>query len=151
MTIDRLNSFEPYENKAAGHEDQLTRALLIVLRLCPMAHGSWLRLVAPDLELSSLPPATFETQKRKIPLSIDPAEVELISVFLTPEKPETAGVIEESDRKQVLDAIIDYEGQRVVVVENKIVVDSDFQALNVNTGERISIGDGQEARSDGEI
>lgn len=145
MATDRLNPFEPYENRPAGHEDQLTRALLIVLRLCPMAHASWLRLVAPELELSALPAATFETQKRNIPVKPDAEEVELISVFLAPEHPETAGVVKESDRNQVLDAIIDFEGQPVVVVENKIVVDSDFQALNVNTGSRIPIAEGQEA------
>jgi len=145
MEIDRMNPFEPYENKPAGHEDQLTRALLIVLRLCPMAHASWLRLVAPELELSALPPATFETQKHHISLSKDEGDAKLISVFLTPEKPGTSGVIKKSDRKQVLDAIINYEGQPVVVIENKIAFDSDFQALNINTGERILLEEGQEA------
>ncbi len=110
-----------------------------------MAHSTWLRLVDSNLDLSELPPATFDTQKRTIPVNPDAEEVELISVFLTPERPETTGVVKESDRNQVLDAIIDYEGQPVVVVENKIVVDSDFQALNVNTGDRIPIADSQEA------
>jgi hypothetical protein len=142
---DRLNFFQPYERKAAGHEDQLTRALLIVLRLCPMAHAAWLRLVDPKLDIGSIPSATFVTQKREIPLPLDEeSEPWLISVFLAPERPETPGVVEESDRSQVLDAIIDYNGSPVVVVENKIVVDSDFQALNVNTGERIRIEDDQE-------
>ena len=41
---DRLNFFEPWE-RAANHENQLTRALLVLLRYCPIAHQAWLSLV----------------------------------------------------------------------------------------------------------
>jgi hypothetical protein len=41
MTVvirDALNFFEPYERLPARHENQLTRSLLVVLRMSPMAH-----------------------------------------------------------------------------------------------------------------
>jgi hypothetical protein len=37
--------FEPWERIPANHENQLTRALLVVLRYCPIAHQAWLSLV----------------------------------------------------------------------------------------------------------
>jgi hypothetical protein len=44
---DPLNFFSPYERLVAGHENQLTRALLLVLRMSPLAHVEVLRLVDP--------------------------------------------------------------------------------------------------------
>ncbi len=37
---EHLNFFIPYENAPAGHENQLTRALLVVLRYSPMEISS---------------------------------------------------------------------------------------------------------------
>lgn len=84
-----LNFFVPYENAAAWHENQLTRALLVVLRYSPMAHQAWLRLVAPEKHLHDLSKADFATQRRRV-LSTDTAlpEGEVvpgISVWLAPD------------------------------------------------------------------
>jgi len=46
MARDPLNFFSPYENLPPKHENQPTRALLVVLRLSPAAHMAWLRLGA---------------------------------------------------------------------------------------------------------
>jgi hypothetical protein len=55
-------------------------------------------------------------------------------------------VLTESDRTQVLDAVIDYGGELLVVVENKIAEDDDLQARELNTtGARVRLADGQEA------
>ncbi len=51
---DPLNFFSPYERLVAGHENQLTRALLLVLRMSPLAHVEVLRLVDPRRSLGSL-------------------------------------------------------------------------------------------------
>lgn len=40
-----LNVFEPYERKAAHHEDALARVFPLVLRGVPVAHAAWLHLV----------------------------------------------------------------------------------------------------------
>ena len=42
MDRDPLNFFQPFERLRANHENQLTRALLVVLRLSPIAHECWL-------------------------------------------------------------------------------------------------------------
>ena len=135
---DALNYFEPYERLPPGHENQLTRALLVVLRLSSMAHASWLRRIAPSLPLTELPPATLTSQRRNIRSGADqagdPEGPRVVSVFLGPEAADTGDVVCESDRGQVLDAILRYGAELVVVAENKIVEADDWQALNINLG-----------------
>ena len=66
MTLSRVNFFAPYESAPAGHENQLTRALLVVLRYSPMAHQAWLGLVAPEQHLHDLSKAEFATQRQRV-------------------------------------------------------------------------------------
>lgn len=144
---DPLNFFSPYERLPAGHENQLTRALLLLLRMSPLAHVEWLRLVDPTLTLSRLPAARFDTQKREIQIAEGGAEsAQLISVFLTPERPqEGAADVVESDRGQVLDAIVDYGGEVVAVVENKVFEADHLQAEQINLGRSgVQLADGQQ-------
>lgn len=131
---DPLNFFSPYERLPAGHENQLTRALLLLLRMCPLAHVEWLRLVAPELSLAKLPPADFKTQKRTIRAKKSGLEsANLISVFLAPERPQASSAdVVESDRGQVLDAIVDYGGELITVIENKVFEADDLQASQIN-------------------
>lgn len=148
MESDALNFFLPFRRLEPNHENQLTRALLVVLRLSPMAHAAWLRLVAPDRQLQQLPVASFRTQTRAVRrVGQDDEPADLVSVFLTPEAPLSGGgVVTESDRTQVLDAVIDYDGEFLVVVENKVAEGDDRQARELNTtGARVRLADGQEA------
>ena len=120
MALDRLNYFVPYENAAASHENQLTRALLVLLRYSPMAHQTWLGLVAPGKHLHDLSKAKFATQQEHI-LGTDSEVPERgISVWLAPDAAPVSAPIEASDRDQVLDGIITYGSDLVVVIENKI-------------------------------
>ena len=66
MNLNPLNFFSPYEKLAAGHENQLTRALLVVLRCSSMAHQLWLGLVAPGKRLYELPKADFAAQRQHV-------------------------------------------------------------------------------------
>lgn len=143
---DPLNFFSPYERLPAGHENQLTRGLLLLLRMSPLAHVEWLRLVAPTRSLGSLPAAVFDTQKRALRDDDDGEEqAELISVFLAPEQPQSgSGDVVESDRGQVLDAIVDY-GELIAVIENKVFEADDLQARQINLkGADVQLVDGQE-------
>ena len=146
---DALNFFMPFRRLEPNHGNQLTRALLVVLRLSPMAHAAWLRLVARDLDLQRLPAAGFHTQTRSVRSATDEDEpAEFVSVFLTPEAPLSGGgVITESDRSQVLDAVIDYGGELLMVIENKVAEDDARQAreLICQPGARVRLADGQEA------
>ena len=110
MDRDALNFFEPFERLPPNHENQLTRAFLLVLRLSPIAHESWLARAAPGRRLHELPVAEFNTQRRAVRVASEPEDqVPVVSVFLAPSEP-LAGdaVVVESDRQQVLDAVIEY-------------------------------------------
>jgi|SRR5215471_18471822 hypothetical protein len=110
---DRLNFFEPWERLPANHENQLTRALLVVLRYCPIAHQAWLSLVdAARLTLHLLPRPTFDTQRAQIlrsesqPKTNEP--IKGISVLcVTDDSNEVQSAVLVSDRGQVLDEILD--------------------------------------------
>lgn len=143
---DPLNFFSPYERLPPGHENQLTRALLLLLRMSPLAHVEWLRLIAPDRSLRALPSAEFDTQRRAVRVDGDGVEqAELVSVFLAPERPQSGGGdVVESDRGQVLDAIVDY-GELIAVIENKVFEADDLQARQINLdGTGVQLVDGQE-------
>jgi hypothetical protein len=59
-----LSIFRPYE-RDAKHEDQLTRAALIVLKLVPLAHEAFLGLAGCE-RLSALPRPHFAIQTEKL-------------------------------------------------------------------------------------
>jgi hypothetical protein len=124
----RLSVFEPYTDLARGHEDQLTRAAMIVLRLVPLARETLLRQIG-ERSLSELPDCTVDLQASRL---IDPAEegaVEgtvqrerLVSVFLTPdfEPPRIEEEIVDTDRGQRFDGVLRFDPELVVLLESKV-------------------------------
>lgn len=124
MSLSRVNFFVPYESAPAWHENQLTRALLVVLRYCPMAHQAWLRLVEPARQLHELARAEFATQRTTIlgPQAVvgEGEEIPGISVWLAPDAATVDSQVKASDRQQVLDGIVTYSNDLVIVIENKV-------------------------------
>lgn len=89
-----------------------------------MAHQAWLHLVAPGKHLHSLSKAEFAVQRQRV-LGIDSdvpeGEAVLgISVWLAPDAVPISTPIGTSDRQQVLDGIVTYGTDLVVVIENKV-------------------------------
>jgi hypothetical protein len=137
MARDPLNYFEPYESLPPHHENQLTRALVVVLRLSPIAHSAWLRRVVPDRALYDLPQVDWRVQRRDIvPTGGEVSEdLAVVSVFLSGERADEGGDVVESERGQILDAIALYGRELAVVVENKITGSpDDRQARRLNVG-----------------
>jgi hypothetical protein len=136
---EHLNFFEPWPDLAADHENQLTRAFLVILRLCPTAHQSWLRLVNPELDLSRLPAATFDTQTAQLTrahlLADDhnfESAVRGISVLQAADVQPVSGPVTESERRAIFDGIVSYGNKLVLVVEVKRTAPpSDSQAREV--------------------
>lgn len=124
MTLSRVNVFVPFEGAAASHENQLTRALLVLLRYSPMAHQAWLSLVAPHHHLHELSKAEFATQRGRV-LEANTAVTEGeaipgVSVWLAPDAASVNAPVASSDRQQILDGIITYGNDLVVVIESKV-------------------------------
>ncbi len=135
---DRLNFFEPWKNLPPNHENQLTRALLVVLRYCPIAHQAWLSLIESKLLLHSLAPAAFDTQQSTVLTREDqPATHEPIKgtsvLCLADVATDPPATVLESDRGQVLDGIIRYGDEAVIVLKSKLGgYGGDWQAGNIN-------------------
>lgn len=93
-----------------------------------MAHQAWLGLVAPEkhlhLHLHELSEAKFATQQQRVRgTNIEVSDGEAvpgISVLLTPDAAQDSAPITDSERQQVLDGIVNYGNDLVVVIENKI-------------------------------
>jgi hypothetical protein len=122
-----LNVFTPYE-RPARHEDQLTRAALIVVRATPLARDALLARVGanpsgrlPELEVDM---QTRDIRERPSVAGEESASVrQLISVFLSPDEGlDLAGAdIAERAWEQRLDGVLRFGDELVVVIESKIV------------------------------
>ncbi|HEX5308201.1 MAG TPA: hypothetical protein VFW38_03885 [Solirubrobacteraceae bacterium] len=123
-----LNVFEPYRELGRSHEDQLTRAAMIVLRLVPLAREALLQAIGEPSQ-SRLPDCVIDMQATNL---VDPSEesaaggeVErqrLVSVFLTPdtEPVDISPEITEIDRGQRFDGVLRFDPELVVVLESKV-------------------------------
>jgi len=144
---DHLNYFEPYSRKEAHHEDQLTRAFIVILRHVPMAHAGWLGLVDRSLRqqghegiglLQELPSPIFEIQRSEIPTEVS----EVVSLIQTDDHYFDDRPVSRSDRGQVLDAIVSYPPDVAVVMENKPSVSKvRFEQLSISTPEETEVVD----------
>ena len=125
MAIDRVNFFVQFESATAGHENQLTRALLVVLRYSPIALQVWLDLVKCERPLHSLSKPEFKTQSAMIlhpdDIVTDGEQIQGISVWLAPDAPTNINTqIVSSDRQQILDGVITFGTDLVIVIESKV-------------------------------
>jgi hypothetical protein len=124
-----LNVFEPYRDLGRGHEDQLTRAAMIVLRLVPLARETLLREIGESSQ-SQLPDCAVDLQASHI---VDPSQEgasngqpvqrgRLVSVFLTPdfEPPQIEEEVTDTDKGQRFDGVLRFEPELVVLIESKV-------------------------------
>jgi hypothetical protein len=127
-TNTHLNLFEPYRQLPPHHEDQLTRAAMIVLRLVPLAREALLGAIG-ERSQSELPDCVLDMQATHV---VDPSTPDaeapenrrerLVSVFLTPdiEPFALAEEVTDTDRGQRFDGVLRFDPELVVVLESKI-------------------------------
>jgi len=125
--MERLNYFSPYQSKGAWHEDQLTRAFLVVVRMVPLALAGLLDLIRDQQVVRGselkLPASTelltnsveIETQKN----SISQITGRLISVVMTDEEWKPEQDVVASDRAARYDGILSFDPLWIIVIENK--------------------------------
>lgn len=138
MANPHINLFRPYEASGAGHEDRLTRAALLVMKLVPLAEDAFLRLVA-NVGLAEVGRGMFDTQTRRLVEAEGDAEAEIeriVSVFLSPDESrddmnEFEVVLDE--RGQRIDGTIRYGDHLLIAVESKLYLgQSDRQARHLS-------------------
>lgn len=145
------NAFEVFSSRESGNENHLTRALLVLLRLSPLAQEVWLRqigLSSLGLTGSGEPSYAFQTGAVSVPGLDDSANPRGISVFITREPAYNSGPITQSERRQIPDALIAYTAPDtpiVVVVESKVREAADaLQARDINLGHLRPVWDPEE-------
>jgi hypothetical protein len=123
-----LNVFEPYRELSRGHEDQLTRAAMIVLRLVPLAREALLAAIDEPSQ-SQLPDCIVDMQATNL---VDASEENLaagevqrgrlVSVFLTPDTEpfELAEEVTDTEDNQRFDGVLRFDPDLVVVLESKV-------------------------------
>jgi hypothetical protein len=135
-------AFDVFHSQEAGHENHLTRALLVLLRLSPLAQQVWLRQIGlAELGLVGVGDPTYAFQTGTVP-TIDPSTqgepIRGISVFITQVPAYNAAAITTHTDRQIPDALITYPAEDtpiVVVVESKVRDAADaLQASEINLG-----------------
>lgn len=123
VPLRHMNVFVPYERRPHTHEDNLTRAFLLVLRGVPVAHAAWLDLVdqahranggsgVPRLHALAAP--RIVTQTGSVPEGVR----RVISLVQSDETFVDESDAEVSPRCQVLDGVVSYD-EFALVIENK--------------------------------
>jgi len=123
--MDRLNYFAPYQSKAEHHEDNLTRAFMVVLRYVPLAQAAFVELLREKLGDSRELLAPFHsgdsalekilTQVGQVP-SEDVSD--LVSIIMTEEHWTKDVKIGIRETDAIYDGIVQF-GSTVFTIENK--------------------------------
>lgn len=142
MTLNpHINYFRPYESLPARHENSLTRATLLIMRMVPLAHQEFLRRAAPQRSIADLPDAEFDTQRGMQSIHREflaeaasdedgARELKVLSVFMTPDQNDVAINVSATDREPIYDGLIRYGDDLVIVIEAKLNEGVDPQQAN---------------------
>jgi len=130
--MDHLNIFNPYESKPLNHEDQLTRALLILVK-----NSKTVELAFSDMIINQMVAAGCKSIPKRLTegtAGLDVVKTQiwsstkneltdvsgrLVSVLITDKKLEPNHRVERTERVAVYDAIIHYKPDWIFVIENK--------------------------------
>lgn len=147
---DALNFFEPYESLPPTHENQLTRSFLVVLKLVPIAHAVWLRMVSDSREgatplasLERLPMASFNTQTSQIGSTEvagagldETSDYRAVSVLQAGDLLPNGTPAGPSDRLAIFDGVVRYGDDLALVIESKLDgLPDERQAEKITIGE----------------
>ncbi|RLA53625.1 MAG: hypothetical protein DRR42_04200 [Gammaproteobacteria bacterium] len=125
--MDHLNFFNPYESKPGYHEDNLTRAYLVVLKYSSHAFFTFIEYCRSNDKTSSEEMPISMNDYLEQPWDIDTQRANpeinanyLVSVLITDSQIETTGTcIQPSERNAIYDGIITFGGDLTIVIENK--------------------------------
>lgn len=132
-----LNYFEAFQSKAAWHEDQLTRAFLVLIRFVPLVHARFLALIREEQERihcdELVSPITVVAEKNVLietqATQIRHDQGRLLSVLMSDEQWTKQHEVQSSERGARYDGVLAYtssegsssrsEPDWLIIVENK--------------------------------
>lgn len=148
----RLNVFNPFEDKSPKHEDTLTRAFMILLRLSPVIHADFLEYVRDKQRISGAENiigsmSNLGAHQERIFTqvgtlkNIDNSDSEiaehLLSIVITNNTPSEEVLnaeIKWSKRVPRYDGVVCYGHDWVIIIENKPYDNVDIDQLNPSEG-----------------
>lgn len=121
----QLNYFQPYNKGTDNHEDHLTRAFLVLLKLSPAALQQFYSYVHTTTETfvkSTIPPlhemqfdeVGFQSQIGSLPISD-----KYISLLITNENVQLEQKIKPIERTAIYDGVIQFNEELVFIIETK--------------------------------
>lgn len=124
--MDHLNFFMPFQSLPQKHEDQLTRAYLVVLKLVPIALSVFVDLVRskPMPDGNEIPPITEMTMDEVVwqtqVTRISQTKGRLVSIAITDaDRPQPPVNVKDSDRGARYDGVLSFKPDWIFVLENK--------------------------------
>jgi hypothetical protein len=124
--MNRLNYFNPYDSKAGSHEDQLTRAYLVLLKHSSHAFFTFIEYArSKHKTIGKEKPITIidfleqgweiETQKGNPVINTN----YLLSILITDSQITTEASVQSSERNARYDGLITFGTNLTIVIENK--------------------------------
>lgn len=151
--INHLNVFNPFRNKTNYHEDELTRAFLIVLKNIPIAQSAFIDMIREemarmgcDLILPSF--SEVEAKMRSIETQIthhnklfeEMGGRRLISIIISDKKLYADKEVTPSSRGARYDGVLVYDPSWLLIIENKPDINNIWlEQLDPNVAEDIEI------------
>ncbi len=128
-----INYFEPYTSKSAHHEDQLTRAFMVVLRYVPSALLIFYDCVVNDITKKAIEknktieiPSISEIDLSNLNFEIQTQNIieefktnKLISVLITDKTFDMQKSVSKSERTARYDGVIYFSSDVAIIIENK--------------------------------
>lgn len=151
--MDHLNIFNSFRNKENSHEDELTRAFLILVENIPMIQGMFINCIREDMinkRCKHIIPDLFskessiESIKTQITdsnyLFKQAVERRVVSIIISDDKLSKETKVKNSNRRARYDGVIIYEPSWLLIIENKPSVENVWlEQLNPNVSDDIEI------------
>ena len=151
--MNHLNIFNPFKNKSNYHEDELTRAFLILIKNVSVVQICFIEMVREEMSRQNcfqVIPSLFDKNS-----SVESIETQitqnnelfkiangrrLISVIISDDKLFQDTTVENSNRNARYDGVILYQPNWILVIENKPSVENVWlDQLNPNVSDDIEI------------
>jgi hypothetical protein len=126
--MDHLNYFVPYQSRMPGHEDQLTRAFLVILRFVPLAQAAFFDLVRAEQlkchDCKHIIPLFSELATEQMTIETQVTTISqqtgiLISIAITDADQQQDSSVGAVQRDARYDGVISYRPEWILLLENK--------------------------------
>lgn len=151
--MNHLNIFNPYKHKSNYHEDELSRAFLIMVKKIPIIQNIFISMVREEmikLNCNKIIEPYFQEEASVVYVDTQIAnsndifkqaiDRRLVSIVISDDKLNTDTTVTKSKRNARYDGVILYDPSWILIIENKPSVKNIWiEQLNPNVDENIEV------------